>query len=136
MNSGLFRDVVVRQGSFILKLFSSENKSLLDSRDSFFILDLSFEFSDCVGRFNFDADCLTSQGFDEDLHSTSQSQDQVDVVVFADSVVFQGFLIVQLFSTKDQSLVFLWDSFSFVQVFFQLSDCFVQVHVHGQVFTA
>ncbi len=43
MDGRFFRDIVVRQGSFVLELLSSENESLLVNWDSLFVLDLSLE---------------------------------------------------------------------------------------------
>ena len=75
MKSGFFLDVVVSKSSSVIELFSSENKSLLIWRDSFFVLDLLFDVFNRVRWFNFKSDCFTSQGLDEDLHSTSKSED-------------------------------------------------------------
>ena len=71
MKSGFFLDIVISKSSSIFKLFSSENKSLLIWRDTFFILDLSFDIFNGVRLFNIKSDGFTSQSLNEDLHSTS-----------------------------------------------------------------
>merc|ERR1739841_409837 len=43
MKSGLFLDVVVRQGPSIFQLFSSKDQTLLIWWDTFFVLDLGFD---------------------------------------------------------------------------------------------
>jgi len=75
MKSGLFLDVVVSESSSIFKLLTGEDKSLLVRWDSFLVLDLGFDVFDGVRLFNFKSDGFTSQGLDEDLHSTSESED-------------------------------------------------------------
>jgi len=80
-------DVVVTQGSTVLKLLSSENESLLIWRNSFLVLDLSFNILDGVSWLNVEGDGLTSQSFDEDLHTTSKSEHQVKSRFLLDVVV-------------------------------------------------
>jgi hypothetical protein len=50
VESGLFLDVVVRQSSTVLELFSSEDESLLIGRDAFFVLNFRFHVFNGVGR--------------------------------------------------------------------------------------
>ena len=70
----LLLDVVVRKGSAILKLLTSEDESLLIWWDTFLILDLSFNIFNGVSWFDIEGDGLTSEGLDEDLHTTSKSE--------------------------------------------------------------
>merc|ERR1712166_282425 len=87
MESGLFLDVVIGKGSSILELLSSEDKSLLIWWDTFFVLDLGLDVFDGVCWFNIKSDCFTSKGLDEDLHTTSKSEDQVKGRLLLDVVV-------------------------------------------------
>ena len=68
MESGLFLDVVIRKGSSILELLSSEDKSLLIWRDTFFVLDLGLDVFDGVALFYIQGNGFTCQCFYEDLH--------------------------------------------------------------------
>jgi hypothetical protein len=52
MKSGFFLDVVVWEGTAILELLSSKDKTLLVGRNAFFILNLGFHIVDGVGRLN------------------------------------------------------------------------------------
>ena len=61
-------DVVVGKGAAILQLFASEDQTLLVGRDSLLILNLRLHIFDSVGRLNFQGNCLTREGFHEDLH--------------------------------------------------------------------
>jgi hypothetical protein len=71
----LFLDIVVWEGSSVFELFTSKDESLLIWRDSFFVLDLSFDVFNGVRWFNVESDGFTSKGLDKDLHSTSKSED-------------------------------------------------------------
>jgi len=75
MKGGLLLDVVIRKGPTILKLLSSKDQSLLIRRDSFFVLNLSFDVLDGVARLNLKGNGFTSESFDKDLHATSQPED-------------------------------------------------------------
>jgi len=77
VKSRLLLDVVVRESSTVFKLLSGEDESLLIWRDSFFVLNFGFDIFNGVGGFNIQCDGLTSEGLDEDLHSTSESEYQV-----------------------------------------------------------
>ena len=71
-------DVVVGKSSSILELLSSEDKSLLIWRDTFLVLNLSLDVFNGVSWLNIEGDGLTGEGLDEDLHTTSKSEDQVE----------------------------------------------------------
>ena len=78
MKCGFFLDVVVREGSTILELLTGKDKSLLIGRNTFLILDLSFDIFNGVSWLNVEGDGLTSQSLDEDLHTTSESEDEME----------------------------------------------------------
>jgi len=73
----LLLDVVVAEGSSIFELLAGEDESLLIGRDSLLVLDLCLHVFDGVGWLDVEGDRLTGEGLDEDLHSTSESQDEV-----------------------------------------------------------
>ena len=78
MEGGLLLDVVIREGSAVLELLSSEDESLLIWRDTFLVLDLGFDVLNGVSWLNVEGDGLTGKGLDEDLHTTSKSEDHVE----------------------------------------------------------
>merc|ERR1719249_564930 len=104
-------DVVVREGSPIFKLLSSEDQSLLVWGNSFLVLDLGLYVLNGVRRLNLKSDGLASQGLDEDLHTSSQSEDQMQGALLLDVVVREGSSILKLLSSEDQSLLVWGDSF-------------------------
>jgi len=77
MESGLLLDVVVTKSTSILELLSSEDESLLIGWDAFLVLDLGLDILDGVGWLNFEGDSLTGEGLDEDLHTTSKSENEM-----------------------------------------------------------
>ena len=78
MECGLLLDVVVGEGSAILKLLSGEDQSLLIWRDAFFVLNLGFHILDGVGWFDIQSDGFSSESLDKDLHTSTKSQHKME----------------------------------------------------------
>ena len=87
VESRLFLDVVVRKGASIFKLFPSKDESLLVWWDTFLVLDLSLHVLNCIGSFDLESDGLASQGFHEDLHTTTESENQMEGRLLLDVVI-------------------------------------------------
>jgi len=68
MEGRLLLDVVVGKSTAIFKLLSGENQSLLVGWNTLLILNLSFDIFNRIARLYFQSDCLSSKGFDENLH--------------------------------------------------------------------
>merc|ERR1712152_26325 len=111
MQGALLLDVIVGEGSSIFKLLSSEDQSLLIWWDSFLVLDLGLDILNGVRRFNLKSDGLSSQGLDEDLHTSSQSENKMESTFLLDIVIGKSSSIFQLLSSKDQSLLIWGNSF-------------------------
>ena len=111
MQGGLLLDVVVSEGSSVLELLSGEDESLLVRWDALLVLDLGFNILNSV-RFlvHIKGDGLASQGLDEDLHSTSQSQDEMESGLLLDVVVSEGSAVLKLLTSEDEPLLIRWDS--------------------------
>ena len=75
MEGRLLLNVVVRKGSSVFELLSSEDKSLLIWGDAFLILDLSLDVFNSVRGLDVEGDGLTGEGLNEDLHTTAKSED-------------------------------------------------------------
>jgi len=78
MEGGFLLDVVVGEGSSILELLTGEDKSLLIRWDSFLVLDLGLDILNSVCWLDIKGDGLTSEGLDEDLHTTSESEHEME----------------------------------------------------------
>ncbi|BBN14988.1 hypothetical protein Mp_6g16050 [Marchantia polymorpha subsp. ruderalis] len=70
-------DVVVGQRPPILKLLSGKNQPLLIWRDAFLVLNLRFHVVNRVRALHLKSYGLAREGFNEDLHASSQPQDQM-----------------------------------------------------------
>ena len=90
MECRLFLDIVVWEGSSVFELFTSKDESLLVRRDSLFVLNFAFDVFNGVRSVNVKSNCFSSEGFDEDLHSTSESEDKVECWLFLDVIVWES----------------------------------------------
>merc|ERR1712012_1475403 len=111
MQGTFLLDVVVGEGSSILQLLSSEDQSLLIWGNSFLVLNLGLDILNGVRWFNLKGDGLASQCLDKDLHTTSQSENQMQGTFLLDIVIREGSSVLELLSSEDQSLLIWWDSF-------------------------
>jgi len=120
MESGLLLNVVVRKSSAILKLLSGKDESLLIWRDTFLVLDFGLDVLDGVCWFDIQSDSLSGEGFDEDLHATSESKDQVKSRLLLDVVIRESSTVFKLLSGEDESLLIWWDSFLVLNLGFHI----------------
>merc|ERR1712174_37683 len=112
MEGRFLLNVVVRKGSAVLELFSSEDQSLLLWWNSFLVLDLGFHIGDRVIWLDIQGDRLSREGLDEDLHgTTAKAKDKMEGRLLLSVVVRKGSAVLELFSSEDQSLLLWWDSF-------------------------
>jgi len=110
MEGGLLLDVVVRKGASVLELLSSEDESLLIGWDALLVLDLGLDVLDGVAWLDLKGDGLTSQCLDEDLHTSTESEDEMESGLLLDVVVAEGSAVLELLSGEDQSLLVGWDA--------------------------
>merc|ERR1711967_12613 len=111
MEGGLLLDVVVLEGSAVFELLSGEDESLLIWGNTFLVLDLGLHVLNGVGLLNIEGDGLSSEGLDEDLHTTSESEDEMESGFLLDVVVLEGTAVFELLSGEDESLLVWGDSF-------------------------
>merc|ERR1712213_241406 len=111
MESTFLLDVVIREGSSIFKLLSSEDQSLLVWGNSFLVLDLGLDILNRVRRFNLEGDGLASEGLNKDLHTSSQSKNKMESALLLDVIIRKSSSVLELLSSKDQSLLVWRDSF-------------------------
>jgi uncharacterized membrane protein len=131
MESGFLLDVVVAEGSAILELLSGEDESLLIGWDSLLVLDLCLDVLNGVAWLNIKSDGLASQGLDEDLHTTSQSEDQVECGLLLDVVVGESSAILELLSSEDESLLVGWDAFLVLDLGLDILDGVTWLNIEG-----
>ena len=101
MKSGLLLDIVVGKGPAVLELLSGENQPLLIGWDSLLVLDLGLHVLNGVRWLNIEGDGLSGEGLDEDLHSTSESEDQMESGLLLDVVIGKGSAVLELLTGED-----------------------------------
>merc|ERR1719350_1055926 len=111
MKGALLLDVVVRQSATILQLFTGEDQPLLIWGNSLLVLDLGLHILDGVRWLNLQGDSLASEGLDEDLYASSQTENKMKGALLLDVVVRQSATILQLFAGEDQPLLIWGNSF-------------------------
>ena len=77
MKGRLLLDVVVGESTAILKLLASKNQSLLVRRNSFLVLDLGLHIVNRVRGLHIQSDGLASEGLDENLHSSTKTENKM-----------------------------------------------------------
>merc|ERR1712110_274164 len=107
MEGRLLLDVVVRKSPTVFQLLSSEDQPLLIWRNAFLVLDLSLDVLNAIRWFDLESDSLASQGLDEDLHTSSQSENEMEGRLLLDVVVRKSPTVFQLLSSEDQPLL-IW----------------------------
>ena len=105
VKSGLFLDVVIRKGAAILELLAREDEPLLVRRDALLILDLGLNVFDSVRGLNIKSDGLASQRLDEDLHTSTEAENQVQGRLLLDVVVAESPAVLELLTSEDQALL-------------------------------
>uniref|UniRef100_F6X5V4 Uncharacterized protein n=1 Tax=Ciona intestinalis TaxID=7719 RepID=F6X5V4_CIOIN len=120
VKSRLFLDVVIAQCASVFKLLTSEDKTLLIWRITFFVLDLGFDVVNRVRCLNFKSDGLSSQSFDKNLHSSSKTKNQVKSRLFLDVVIAQCTSVFKLLTSEDKTLLIWGDSFFVLDLGFDI----------------
>merc|ERR1711936_1204645 len=136
MQSGLLLDVVVRKGSAILKLFSGKDQSLLIWGNALLILDLGLDVLNGVRSLDLQSNGLSSQGLDKNLHTSSETEDQMQSGLLLDVVVGKSTAILKLFSGKDQSLLIWGNSFLVLDFGLDVFDGVRSFNLKGDGFTS
>jgi hypothetical protein len=73
-------------------------------------LDLGLDVFNGVGWFNIKGDGLSGEGLDEDLHSTSEFEGEVEGGFLLDVVISKGSAVLELSASEDESLLVGRDS--------------------------
>ncbi len=89
-------------------------------RNTLFVLNLSLDILDGVRSLNLEGDGLASEGLHEDLHTTAQSENEVDGGLLLDVVVGEGSAVIQLLATEDKSLLIRGDALLVLDLLFNV----------------
>ena len=103
-------NVVVGECAAIFKLLSGEDEALLVWWDALLVLDFGLDVVDGVAGFDFEGDGLAGERLDEDLHTATEAEDEVESALLLDVVVGQSAAVFQLLSGEDEALLVWWDA--------------------------
>jgi len=95
---------------------------LLIGRDALLVLDFGLDVVDGIGRLDFKGNRLSREGLDKDLHSTAETEDEVESGFFLDVIVGEGAAVFELFAGEDQALLVRWDAFFILDLGFDVVD--------------
>merc|ERR1711887_249701 len=111
MEGRLLLDVVIRKSSSVLQLLASEDQPLLIWGNSLLALDLGLDVLNAIGGLDLEGDGLPSEGLDEDLHTSSESEHKMEGRLLLDVVVRKSPSVLKLLASEDQSLLIWWNAF-------------------------
>ena len=111
VKSGLFLNIIVGEGSAVFELLSGEDESLLVWGDALLVLDFSLNVLNGVAGLDIESDGLAGEGLDEDLHTSTKSEDQVKSGLLLDVVVRKSTAVFKLLSSEDEALLIWGDAF-------------------------
>ena len=98
-------DVVVGQSAAVLKLLACEDQALLVRWNTLLVLNLGLDIVDRVRRLNLKSNGLAGECLDEDLHATTQTEDEMESTLFLDVVIGEGTAVFELLASEDQALL-------------------------------
>jgi len=107
VKSRLLLNIVVGQGTAILELLAGEDKTLLVWGNALLVLNLGLDVFDGIRGLNLEGDGLAGQRLDEDLHTTTETEDQVKGRLLLDVVIRQRAAILELLAGEDETLL-IW----------------------------
>ena len=76
---------------------------------------------------------LASEGLNEDLHTTTESQNEVKGGVLLDRVVLHGVAVLQLLTSEDEALLVWWDTFLVLNLGLDILDPVSGLDLEGDV---
>jgi hypothetical protein len=112
-------------------LLASEDEALLIGRNAFLVLDLGLDVFDGVTGLNIKGDGLASQGLDEDLHTSSESQDEMESRLLLDVVVAEGSAVLELLAGEDEALLIGGDSLLILDLGLHVLNGVAGLHIEG-----
>jgi hypothetical protein len=131
VEGGLLLDVVVSKCASILELLASKDKPLLVRGDALLVLDLGLDIVDGVGRLNLKGDSLASQGLNEDLHASPETEHQVKGALLLDVVVSKRAPVLKLLAGEDEPLLVRRDALLVLDLGLDVVNGVGRLHLEG-----
>ncbi|KAA8893855.1 hypothetical protein FN846DRAFT_471999 [Sphaerosporella brunnea] len=127
----LLLNVVVGKSPTVLELLTSENETLLIRGNTLFVLDLALHVVDGIRRLHLEGDGLSGQSLDENLHTTTETKDQVESGLLLDVVVREGAAILKLLTSEDETLLIRGNALLFLNLVLDIIDGIGRLHLKG-----
>jgi hypothetical protein len=131
VKSRLLLDVVVREGTAILELLACEDQALLVGRDALLVLDLRLDVVNRVGRLDLERNRLAGKRLDEDLHATTQAEDEVQSRLLLDVVVRKRAAVLELLAGENETLLVRRDALLVLNLGLDVVDCVGRLDLKG-----
>ena len=109
---------------------------MLVGRDAFLVLNLSLHVVDRVGRLDVESDSLAGESLHEDLHTTTEAENQVKSGLFLDVVVGQGATVFKLLAGEDKALLIRGNAFLILDLGLYVVDRVDRFDVESDGFTS
>ena len=128
MQRTLLLDVIIGEGTPILELLTSKDEALLVWGDAFLVLNLRLYIVNRVGRFHLQCNGLAREGLYEDLHTTTQTKNQMEGRLLLNVVVGKSTTIFQLLPSEDKALLVRGDSLLVLNLRLHVVDGIRRLH--------
>jgi hypothetical protein len=122
VQSRLLLDVIIRKGPAVFKLLASKDQTLLVGRNTLLVLNLRFHVVDGIGGFNFERNGLAGKSLHEDLHTATESEDEMKSGLLLNVVIRQRAAILELFPGENKTLLVRGDT-TFIPLFRSYHKC-------------
>jgi hypothetical protein len=130
----LLLDVVVRKSTAVLELLAGEDEALLIWGNAFLVLNLGLDVLNGVGGLDIEGDGLAGEGLDEDLHTTAETEHQVEGRLLLDVVVGEGAAVLELLASEDEALLIWGNAFLVLDLGLDVLDGVGGLDVEGDGF--
>lgn len=110
MERRLLLDIIIRKGAPIFELLASKDKTLLIWWDAFLVLNLRLHVVNRVRRLDLQRDGLARKGLDKDLHTTTETKDEVKSRFLLDVVVRECASVFELLACENEALLIRWNT--------------------------
>jgi hypothetical protein len=131
MKRRLFLNVVVGKSTTILELLASEDQALLIGRYALLVLDLRLDVIDGVGRLDLKCNGLARERLYEDLHTTTQTKDEMERRLLLNVVVGECATILELLASEDQALLVRGDALLVLNLGLDVVDGVRRLHLQS-----
>jgi len=131
VESGFLLDVVVGESAAILELLAGEDETLLVRWNALLVLNLGLHIVDGVGRLNLEGDGLAGESLYEDLHTATETKDEMEGRLLLDVVVGEGAAILELLTSEDEALLIWRNAFLILNLGLDVVDGVARLHLEG-----